>query len=308
MKTCIIFGGNGFIGSHLAEGLVHEGYEVKVFDTFQSGTANLKGIINDIELIKGDFLIENDVNKALEDVDYLFHYISTTNPVTAARNPIYDIESNIIGSFKLFQNAVEKNIEKIIFPSSGGTIYGDTTGKPIKETAPLNPVNPYAISKLTIENYLQYFKHTYGIDYLILRYSNLYGERQNPLAKQGVISIFLNMIKNNEKTVIYGDGSAIRDYSYINDAIDATLAVLRSKTKKKIFNIGSGQGTSLNQLIDLMSKVTNKKVSPEYVEDSGIYLSKIVLDISRIIEETGWKPTTELDLGLEITWNWIKAL
>lgn len=308
MTKCLIFGGNGFIGSHLAVGLIKRGYGVKVFDNFKSGMMNLDTVIDKIEVIKGDFFNESDVCNALKDVDYVFHYISTTTPATAIKDPIYDIESNIIDSVKLFQNAVNNNVKKIVFSSSGGTIYGETTSVRIRETDPVNPVNPYAISKLTIEKYLHYFEYMYGIDYTILRYSNPYGERQNPYGKQGVIPIFLNKIKHGEQPVIYGDGSMIRDYIYIKDAVDATIAVLEEKTNEKIFNVGSGEGTSLNELIDIMSEVVGQKVVPEYINDSGIYIPKLVLDISRIQKETGWKPTTGLSDGISKTWEWIKTL
>jgi UDP-glucose 4-epimerase len=308
MTKCVIFGGNGFIGSHLAERLVHEGFEVKIFDTFNTGTHNLDSIINDIEIIRGDFLNKEDLSRALKNVELVFHYISTTNPVTAANNPIFDVESNIIGSIRLFQTAIENKIERIIFPSSGGTIYGPVQEDLIKETHPLNPVNPYAISKLTIEKYLNYFNYSSGMNYFILRYSNPYGERQNPLGNQGVIPIFLNKIKNNEHPVIYGNGSAIRDYIYIDDAIDATMAILKSNTKETLFNVGSGQETSINQLISVMSNVTNHRVDPVYKENSGLYLPKIVLDISRIRKETGWSPKTDIKEGIKKTWDWIHII
>ena len=308
MTNCLIFGGNGFIGSHLAEGLVKKGYAVKVFDNFKIGRMNLDTVIDKIEIIKGNFFNESDVCNALKDVDYVFHYICTTTPATAIKDTIYDIESNIIGSVKLFQNAVNNNVKKIVFPSSGGTIYGETTGDRISESYPVNPVNPYAISKLTIEKYLQYFNYVYGIDYTILRYSNPYGERQNPYGKQGVIPIFLNKIKHGEQPVIYGDGSMIRDYLYIKVAVDATIAVLKKKTDEKIFNVGSGTGTSLNELIDIMSGVVGHRVVPEYIKDTDIYIPKILLDTLRIQKETGWKPTTELCEGINKTWEWIKTL
>ena len=308
MKKCIVFGGSGFIGSHLAEGLVRKGYNVTVFDNFKSGTMNLENIINEIEIIQGDFFNESEVNNALKDVDYVFHYISTTTPATAIKDPIYEIESNIIGSVKLFQNSIENNVKKIIYPSSGGTIYGNKTINLSRESDPINPVNPYAISKLTIEKYLYYFNYLYGLDYTILRYSNPYGERQNPFGKQGVIPIFLNKIKYGEKPVIYGDGSMIRDYIYIKDLIDATLAVFEKETSEKIFNVGSGMGTSLNELIDIISEVTGKKIIPTYVEDCSTYVPKIILDISKIQNEVGWEQSTQLRAGIEKTWEWLKSV
>lgn len=306
MTKCIIFGGNGFIGSHLAIGLVKKGYDVTVFDNFKFCTMNLEDIVDDIEIIKGDFFNEQDMNNALKDAEYVFHYISSTTPATAIKDPIYDIESNIIGSVKLIQNSLKNNVKKIIFPSSGGTVYGDKTSNQSLEIDPVNPVNPYAISKLTVEKYLYYFNYLYGIDYTILRYSNPYGEKQNPLGKQGVIPIFLNKIKHGEKPVIYGDGSMVRDYIYIKDAIDATISVMEKKTKEKIFNVGSGKGVSLNELVDITSRVIGQKITPDYIENCGVYIPKIILNISRIQKEIDWKPTTELYEGISKTWEWIK--
>lgn len=305
MASCLILGGNGFIGSHLAERLVNTGYRVKVFDNFQNGMANLDTIKNRIEIINGDFLNDADIDTALKNIDYVFHYISTTIPSTAKKDPIYDIESNIVGSVKLFQNALNNKIKKIIFSSSGGTIYGEPSNLPIRETDPMNPIDPYGISKLSIEKYLYYFNYAYDLDYLILRYSNPYGERQNPFGQQGVIPIFLNKIKRDEQPVIYDDGSMIRDYIYIEDAIDATMAVLESHTPEKIFNVGSGVGKSLNQLIDIISKVIGKKITPDYTKSNETYIQKVVLDISRIQLEVGWKPITSLENGIKLTWDWI---
>lgn len=158
---------------------------------------------------------------------------------------------------------------------------------------------------MTIEKYLQYFNYVYGIDYTILRYSNPYGERQNPYGKQGVIPIFLNKIKQGEQPVIYGDGSMIRDYIYIKDAVDATIAALEKKTNDRIFNIGCGKGTSLNELIDIMSEVVGQKVAPVYIKSSGIYISKVVLDISLVKKEIGWEPKTDLRSGIQKLWDYM---
>lgn len=308
MTRCLIFGGNGFIGSHLAERLADEEYEVHIFDSFKGDLININMQQKRIKLIKGDFSDQNAINAALEDVDYVFHFISTTTPATAASDPVFDIESNVVGSIRLFQSCIKKEVDKIIFPSSGGTIYGNPVNIPVRETDPSNPVNPYAIGKLTLEKYLHYFNYLYGVDYKILRYSNPYGERQNPYSKQGVISIFLNKIKNGEKPIIFGDGSSVRDYIYIQDAINATLDIMKKKTNFNIFNVGSGVGTSIRELIEVMSDVIGKRIEPEFKENPSTYIPKIILDISRVEQETGWKPIFDLHQGVERTWKWIEKI
>lgn len=284
------------------------GHEVIVFDHFKRDSINLNTIIDDITIIKGEFNDEEVLSNSLSDIDYIFHYISTTTPATAIHNPVYDIESNVIPTIKMLQIAVKSGVKKIIFPSSGGTIYGEVKKNPINELSPLNPQNPYAISKLAIEKYLDYYYKNYGLDYLIIRYSNPYGERQNPHGTQGVIPIFLNKIKNFESPVIYGDGKSLRDYIYIKDAIDATLILMDLNKKESIYNVGSGIRTSLNDLISVMQNVTGHSIFPRYVPNERRYLSKIVLDISKIKKETGWNPTTNLDEGLRNTWKWINSI
>ena len=308
MTRCLVLGGNGFIGSHLAEGLVEKGYDVRVFDSFQTGMANLETIKGKIEIINGDFLNHADVFQALKGMDYVFHYIGTTVPATAIKDPIYDVQTNVIGTVRLLQLAVTSKVKRVIFPSSGGTVYGEPASLPVHETHDLNPMDPYGISKLAIERYLNYFNRAYGLDYLILRYSNPYGERQNPHGQQGVIPVFLNRIKMGERPVIYGDGSMERDYIYVADAVEATIAALEKKTAHKIFNVGTGAGTSINQLVKVMSGVVGKEIEPIYVEDTAIRVQKIVLDVSRIRDEVGWKPNTSLQQGIERTWRWLTCL
>jgi UDP-glucose 4-epimerase len=307
MTTCLILGGNGFMGSHLAEALITKGYTVKVLDNFSAGPFNIEHIKNQIEIIQGDFLDAQDINKSLKNIDYVFHYVSTTIPATAKKDPVFDIKTNIIGSVKLFQLAVNNQVKRIVFSSSGGTVYGEPAQFPIHETTATSPVDPYGISKLTIEKYLYYFHKTYGLDYRILRYSNPYGERQNPFGKQGVIPIFLNKIKNGERPVIFGNGSMMRDYVYVKDAMAATIAAFEYDGNEKIFNVGSGEGKSLREIVETISKVIKKKIEVDYTEDNLKYIQKIVLDISKIVKLTGWKPTISLENGIQRTWQWINA-
>ena len=308
MTRCLILGGNGFLGSHLAEGLVEREYDVRVFDSFQTGMANLETVRGRVEVMEGDFFCEADLLQALRGMDCVFHYISTTVPATAVKDPVYDVQASIAGTVRLLQLAVDSDVARVIFPSSGGTIYGEPASLPVHESHALNPIDPYGISRLAIEKYLHYFHRAYGLDHLILRYSNPYGERQSPHGQQGVIPVFLNKIKMGERPVIYGDGSMERDYIYVGDAVEATIAALEKRTPHRVFNVGSGAGTSLNHLVELMTVVTSRKIEPVYVEDTAVRVQKILLDTSRIRDETGWKPHTALREGMEKTWRWITCL
>jgi len=285
---------------------VSGGHEVIVFDHFRRDSSNLNKIIEKITIVKGEFDDPDVLTEAMSGTDYLFHYISTTTPVTATANPVYDLTSNVIPTLTLLKLAVESGVRKVIFPSSGGTIYGEGKTTPIPESSLLNPLNPYAISKMTIEKYLQYFYRRYGLDFLIIRYSNPYGERQNPQGTQGVIPIFLDKIKRGESPVIFGDGSSSRDYIYIDDAIDATLQLLESSRPAETFNVGSGTGTSLNELVAIMEKVTGETISPSYIPDDRDYIKKIVLDISKIRRSIHWSPKIRLPEGIGRTWEYIR--
>jgi len=304
MARCLVVGGNGFIGSHLSERLLREGYEVAVLDRFKSGVNNLWEISGQIEIFRGSYLDQELLRTAMKGMDYVFHYASSTTPATSIADPVYEIESNLLGSVRLLQIARDEGVKKVIFPSSGGTIYGEPKRLPVREEDCALPSNPYAISKWAVERYLHHFHELYGLDYLILRYSNPYGERQSPYGKQGVIPIFLNKIKHNQCPIVYGDGSMIRDYIYIGDAVEATTSLLKA-TRKNVFNIGSGEGTSLKQLMHVISDVLCREIRPEFLPVSGIYVQKVVLDISRAKKDIDWMPHTSLYEGILKTWRWI---
>lgn len=309
MARCLVVGGNGFIGSHLSERLLREGYEVAVLDRFKSGVNNLWEISGQIEIFRGSYLDQELLRTAMEGMDYVFHYASSTTPATSIADPVYEIESNLLGSVRLLQIARDEGVKKVIFPSSGGTIYGEPKRLPVREEDCALPSNPYAISKWAVERYLHHFHELYGLDYLILRYSNPYGERQSPYGKQGVIPIFLNRIKHNQRPVIYGDGSMVRDYIYINDIIEATSILFESAIKDKVFNVGSGIGVSLNEIIKTMYSILGEEIRPIYeINSSRTYVTSIVLDIAKIETKTGWKPSTSIEEGIRKTWIWIKRL
>jgi UDP-glucose 4-epimerase len=217
----LVLGGAGFIGSHLVESLLKKGHHVTVFDKIGIKTDNLKNVISDIELIEGDFLDEHYLEILPKNMDYIFHLISTTIPATSNLNPVYDVQSNLAPSVKLIEESVKNKIKKFIFISSGGTIYGIPEKTPIPESHEKKPINSYAITKLGVEKFLHLYSHLSGLDYTVLRMSNPYGPRQPYDKGQGVIAVFIHKILSGEPLEIWGDGSQIRDYMYISDAIQA---------------------------------------------------------------------------------------
>lgn len=304
MPKCLVLGANGFIGSHLVDSLAKADYEVRAFGRFRSSEAQFLSHPN-IELFQGDYLNQSDVRAALKNVDFVFHFISTTTPATAEDNPLIDIDTNVRASVELFQLCVKARVKRVIYASSGGAIYNGDYGI-YSETDPTLPVSPYAIGKLTIENYLRYFQTKHGLHYTVFRMANPYGERQPFWRKQGVIPIFLEKICKDEPLLILGDGSMIRDYIYIGDLIEMIVATLRKKPKYPVYNLGSGRGYSVNEIVEAVKKVTKKEPKIESHPAPSTYAHKSVLNINRFVDEFGITPTTSLEKGMRVTYRYIR--
>jgi len=307
-KRCLVLGGCGFIGSHIVDGLLESGYRVRIFDKANIDTQNINHVINDVELIEGDFTNETDVASAVKGMEYIFHFIGTTLPKTSTDNPVYDVESNVVSTLKLLDISLKEKIKKIIFASSGGTIYGIPQSIPIPEDHPTNPTCSYGISKLMIEKYLELYHTTRGLDYVCFRISNPYGERQNFQSIQGALAVFLGLVKEAKPVTVWGTGNITRDYIYIKDIVFVLIKALQTKTRWKVFNLGSGTGTTLNELIELIREVTRQKVKVLYSEGRAIDVGVNVLDVSRVEEELGFIPKTSLREGVKKTWEWLNRL
>jgi UDP-glucose 4-epimerase len=306
----LVLGADGFIGSNLVKYLQKEKkYKIFAFDLFKDGISkNIQSFDDDLVMIQGNFLNKDDIRKSLVGIDYIFHFVSLTTPGTSMNDPLIDINTNIVGTINLLEGCVKARIKRIIFPSSGGAIYGNQKKGTYNEEHNVKPISPYAISKLAIEKYLEYYKVHHGLEYLILRYSNPYGPGQNIIGSQGIIPIFLNLIKQKNPIKIFGDGNNLRDYIYIDDVVAITSDIFSRKNKFNIYNIGSGTGTSINEIANIMEKVTNMKVMRDYILNRDIDVKSVTLDIRRIKRELKIKKFTSLKFGIEKTWNWIKFL
>lgn len=294
----LVIGGNGFLGSSLVEGLRSRGEEVRVLDVSHARS--------DFDWSGVDYRIgglehEAQLSDALNGVDCVYHLASTTIPSSSNRDPLFDVSSNLIGSLRLIQAMVASSVRRIVFFSSGGTVYGDPDRIPVPENRPLRPISSYGVVKAAIENYLLMYRKLGVLDPLILRPSNPYGPRQSGSSVQGAVSVFLAKARSDATISIWGDGSIVRDYIYIDDLID--LAIIGGCSAEcGVFNAGSGIGHSLNEVCAFVGQATGKELRIEYLPGRDFDVSKIVLDVSAARECFGWSPRTTLREGIERTY------
>ncbi len=296
----LVLGGCGFIGSHLVDDLLVAGHKVHVFDRspelYRAPLAN-------VDYFFGDFSDSPLLAEALEGVDVVYHLISTTVPSTSNLDPISDVQGNLINMLRLLQLMVQKKINKIVYLSSGGTVYGIPDVVPIPETHPLCPICSYGVVKVAIENYLQMFHHLHGLEYIVLRASNPYGERQGHVGVQGVIGTFMRKLLADEPIEIWGDGSVVRDFIYVGDLAELCVRACDHKVNG-IFNVGSGAGNSINDIVSTLVSVTGKQMVPIYKSGRGYDVQRVVLDVQRAINTFGWIPKVGLAEGISRSWLW----
>lgn len=306
MAKVLVLGANGFIGSHLVDSLAVKGHKIRAFDRYGSNQKMFNQADN-IEVFPGDFLNEDDLRRSLQDIEYVFHFISTTTPASVENDPTIDIETNIRMSVELFKLCVESGVKRVFFASTGGAIYGESdNNSPHKETDATLPVSPYAIGKLTIENYLRYFKVRHGLESTTFRISNPYGERQPFHRKQGVIPIFLENVILNKPITVLGDGSMVRDYIYVKDVAAMITEVFESEKIQPLYNIGSGEGATLNEIISIAEKVSQRRIERETRAVPATYVKTVVLDTSRFTDDFGVSPNVGLEEGMRRTYEYIK--
>lgn len=307
MKSLVI-GANGFIGTNLVDALLSEGHDVRAFDRYPS---RFKEPSSEVEYIYGDFGNHGEIHEVVQGVDYVFHLAYASLPHTSNEDPIHDIRSNVVDTVQLLEECRNAKVGKVIFISSGGTVYGIPKQTPIPEEHATDPICSYGITKLAIEKYLQLFHRIHGLEYAVARLSNPYGERQNPEAKQGAVAVFLGNLLNGKPITIWGDGEVVRDYIYIGDAVSALVKLAHYQAQAnapRLFNIGAGAGISLNQLVEAMRGVVDVPVEVRYTPGRPEDVPANVLDITRAKHHLQWSPNVELKQGLTKTWHWLKSL
>jgi UDP-glucose 4-epimerase len=307
MKKILITGGAGFIGSHLVDKLINENYTVIIVDNLSTGkkeNINLKAKFYKLDILNPKIF---EVFKK-EKPEIVFHLAAQVNVRKSVEDPINDAKINILGFLNILEACRKFNVKKIIFSSSGGAIYGETKIIPTPENYLPNPESPYGIAKLIVEKYLDFYKKVYGLDYIALRFANVYGSRQDPKGEAGVVSIFIEKIFKGERPIIFGNGKQTRDFIYVDDIVSALIKSISYKGKETIFNVGTDIETSVNQLFKLISKILRAKTKPIYVSPKPGELKRNCLNISKIKKELKWQPKYNLEKGFKETIKWFRYI
>ncbi len=304
MKALVI-GGNGFIGSHLVDKLIQNNWEVSILDLHERRYDKQPP---DVNFTIGDINQTYLVREALSGVDVVYHLAWASIHEVSNQDLCADINSNIIPTVQLLEECCRSGIKRIIFTSSGGTVYGPSDDIIISESHPQNPINGYGIGKVTIEKYLSLFKHLYDLDYVVLRPSVPYGPRQNPLARQGAVAVFLYRIASQMPITVWGDGRTTRDYFYISDLTSALIkAASTTNLQYNVLNLGGNKEISLLDIIDEAQRITGKKAIINYQNAREFDVQRLNLDISRAWDQLNWKPLVPFNEGLLKTWEWMKS-
>jgi UDP-glucose 4-epimerase len=305
MGKILVTGGAGFIGSNLADRFIEEGHRVVIIDNLSTGVES--------NLNKKAKFYKVDVRSAVMDKifekekpEVLCHHAAQIDVRKSTNDPIFDAEVNILGSLNLFNACVKHKVKKIIFASTGGAIYGEQDYYPADEKHPANPLSPYGVAKLTIEKYLHFYKEVYGINFVALRYANVYGPRQNPFGEAGVVAIFTERLLGGKKAIINGDGKQTRDFVFVEDVVESNVLALKYP-KSDIFNIGTGIETDINRIFRTLKEKIGSRQKELHGPAKPGEQQRSVLECSKAKRLLKWKPKFDLEKGIAKTVKYYKA-
>ncbi len=302
----VIFGGGGFIGSTIADRLLVDGHELRIFERPRVQPYRMFASHESVEWIEGDLSSMHDVEQAADGMDAVMHLVSTTLPKGSNDDPIYDVQSNVVASLQLLDAMVQKKVTRVIFISSGGTVYGAPQYLPVDEAHPTEPQVSYGITKLTIEKYLSLYRQLHGIRPVIMRVANPYGERQRIETAQGAVGVFVHRALRGQPIEIWGDGSVTRDYIHVQDVADAFAQALVYEGDRTCFNISAGVGVSLNELVVMLGEVLGQSLDVRYLPGRPFDVKVNVLSNALAHQELGWVPRIGMREGLERTVKWMR--
>ncbi|MCE8421208.1 NAD-dependent epimerase/dehydratase family protein [Rhodovulum sulfidophilum] len=299
----LVLGGSGFIGSHVVDALLARGHRVRVFDR---SPERFRPTPAGVDFMPGDLSDSAALAEALAGSEMVFHLISTTVPATANLDPGADIRGNLLATQRLLELMRAQGPRRLLYLSSGGTVYGVPQHLPVPEAHPLDPISSYGIVKVAIEQFIRMEARLHELQAVILRPSNPYGPRQGHGGVQGVIGTFMGRLARGEPMQLWGDGSIVRDFIHVRDL--ARLCVAAAETGASgTFNAGAGEGRSIREILDLIGEVSTLEVTPEIRPGRNIDIPRVVLDIAAARQAIGWQPEIALCEGLAETWAWTCA-
>lgn len=301
----LVTGGAGFIASHVADGFIDQGHSVTILDNLSMG--KLANLNPDAKFFLMDIRAQ-ELAKVFEQgqFDVVCHHAAQMDVRVSVKDPTFDADVNILGTLNLLQNCIDFNVDKFMFASTGGAIYGEQDVFPCDEAHPTRPVSPYGISKLVVEKYLYYYAVEYGLKYEILRYANIYGPRQNAKGEAGVVAIFCDRLLKGDQPIINGAGKQTRDYVYVGDVVQANLLAL-NHTENNIFNIGTGIESDVNILFQHLNKMTGGKAQEKHGPAKPGEQQRSVISSAHIESVLGWTPKVKLADGLQKTVDYFKS-
>jgi UDP-glucose 4-epimerase len=291
-QRVVITGGSGFIGSYLIENLRKD----RNIGTIVSLSRNPKKV-KGVQPEKSDFANEKTLNRILKKDDIVVHLACSTTPQLSETDRVQDIEDNVIKTVRLLEICKNKQIKKFIFMSSGGTVYGYSGKKSHRENENCSPINSHGVMKLTIEKYLEVFRHQYGLNYIVIRTSNPYGRITDTQKNQGLIDIFFKKIIKNEELQIWGNGEIVRDYIHIEDLVNLIVKVIKKNVINEVINAGTGIGTSINRVINIIENTTGQKARKTYLKNRKFDIPHNVLSIKKAKKVLDWSPKISLKDG-----------
>lgn len=302
----LVTGGAGFIGSHVADTYLDAGLEVVVVDDLSTGRIS--------NLSQSARLYQIDIRSPelaeifrREQPDFVNHHAAQMDVRRSVQEPLFDADVNVLGSINVIECAIQAGVKKIVYISSGGAVYGEPEYLPCDEAHPIQPICQYGVSKHTVEHYLYLYHVNYGLDYVVLRYPNVFGPRQDPNGEAGVIAIFIGKMLEALPVTVNGDGNQERDFVYVTDCARANLLALEKQGAHGIYNLGSGHGTNVNQVFDSLKRLTNYDREPIHGPAKLGETRRIFLSAGKAGQELGWHPLVDFARGLGETVDYFKS-
>jgi UDP-glucose 4-epimerase len=305
----LVTGGAGFIGSNVVDALIEKGYDVCVVDNLSTGKeANVN---KKARLHRCDICDVNALSAVFEKEkpEAVMHLAAQINVRSSLADPLFDARTNVLGAINLLECCKKHGVRKVVYSSSGGAVYGEPRGNPVDENHPVAPLSPYGASKYAVEKYLDFYGAVHGLDFVILRYGNVYGPRQDPAGEAGVIAIFTDRMLAGQRITINDDGDQTRDFVYVGDVAKANVLALEKDTKgmkERAFNIGDGTPTSVNDIVRGLEAAVQTKVDVKHGPAIKGEVRHIYLNIDKAMKQLGFRPTVSFEEGLKLTVKWAK--